>query len=115
MDWKTIDYFTDESLVEDPYPYFDELRAQCPVLPLEHLGVVAQDQHSDAVAEPKQQTAADKQESAESLALAASIALVAGTVVALGGVAWIVVRASSASASATSNAWLLPLATEWRF
>lgn len=41
MDWKTIDYFTDESLVEDPYPYFDELRAQCPVLPLEHLGVVA--------------------------------------------------------------------------
>ena len=25
-DWTTIDYFTDESLVEDPYPYFDELR-----------------------------------------------------------------------------------------
>ena len=22
-DWKTIDFFTDESLVEDPYPYFD--------------------------------------------------------------------------------------------
>ena len=40
-DWKTIDYFTDESLVEDPYPYFDELRAECPVLPLPHLGVVA--------------------------------------------------------------------------
>lgn len=40
-DWNTIDFFTDESLVEDPYPYFDELRSQCPVLPLPHLGVVA--------------------------------------------------------------------------
>ncbi len=40
-DWKTIDFFSDEALVEDPYPYFDQLRAECPVLPLEHLGVVA--------------------------------------------------------------------------
>ena len=40
-DWTTIDYFTDESLIEDPYPYLDELRSQCPVLPLPHLGVVA--------------------------------------------------------------------------
>lgn len=40
-DWKTIDYFTDQSLVEDPYPYLDELRTECPVLPLDHLGVVA--------------------------------------------------------------------------
>lgn len=40
-DWQTIDFFTDESLVEDPYPYFDELRSACPVLPLPHLGVVA--------------------------------------------------------------------------
>jgi len=40
-DWTTIDYFTDESLVEDPYPYLDELRSECPVLPLDHLGVVA--------------------------------------------------------------------------
>ena len=40
-DWKSIDFFFDQSLVEDPYPYFDELRAQCPVLPLDHLGVVA--------------------------------------------------------------------------
>ena len=29
-DWQTIDFFTDESLVEDPYPYFDELRAAVP-------------------------------------------------------------------------------------
>ena len=40
-DWTTIDFFSDDSLVEDPYPYFDTLRAQCPVLPLPHLGVVA--------------------------------------------------------------------------
>ncbi len=40
-DWKTIDYFFDESLVEDPYPYYDELRAECPVLRLPHLGVIA--------------------------------------------------------------------------
>jgi cytochrome P450 len=40
-DWQTIDYFNDESLVEDPYPYYDELRSECPVLALPHLGVVA--------------------------------------------------------------------------
>ena len=40
-DWKTIDYFFDESLNEDPYAYYEELRAQCPVLALPHLGVVA--------------------------------------------------------------------------
>jgi cytochrome P450 len=37
----SIEYFTDQSLVEDPYPYFEELRAEGPVLPLPHLGVVA--------------------------------------------------------------------------
>ena len=40
-DWTTINFFDDESLVEDPYPYFDELRGQRPVLALSHLGVVA--------------------------------------------------------------------------
>jgi cytochrome P450 len=40
-DWESIDFFTDDSLVENPYPYFDELRAAGPVLPLPHLGVVA--------------------------------------------------------------------------
>ena len=40
-DWTTIDYFFDESLVEDPYPYLDALRETCPVLPLPHHGVVA--------------------------------------------------------------------------
>jgi cytochrome P450 len=40
-DWETIDFFSDESLVENPYPYFEQLRSTCPVLPLRHLGVVA--------------------------------------------------------------------------
>jgi cytochrome P450 len=47
-DWTTIDFFNDESLVEDPYPYFDELREQCPVLPLPHLGVVAVSGYDEA-------------------------------------------------------------------
>lgn len=40
-DWKRRDFFFDESLVDDPYPYFDALRAEGPVLPLPHLGIVA--------------------------------------------------------------------------
>ena len=40
-DWETIDFFSDESLVENPYPYFEQLRAACPVLQLPHHGVVA--------------------------------------------------------------------------
>src|SRR4051812_12818038 len=40
-DWQTIDFFNDQSLVDDPYPYFEQLREACPVLPLPHLGVVA--------------------------------------------------------------------------
>src|SRR3954468_1809885 len=39
--YETVDFFSDQSLVEDPYPYFDELRAIAPVLPLPHLGIVA--------------------------------------------------------------------------
>lgn len=40
-DWADVDFFSDESLIEDPYPYFDALRDECPVLALPHLGVVA--------------------------------------------------------------------------
>jgi cytochrome P450 len=40
-DWKSIDFFFDESLVDDPYPYFDGLREECPVLQLPQMGVVA--------------------------------------------------------------------------
>src|SRR3954447_7596596 len=47
-DWTTIDYFNDQSLVEDPYAYFGDLRGQCPVLPLPHLGVVAVSGYEEA-------------------------------------------------------------------
>jgi cytochrome P450 len=40
-DWQTIDFFFDQALIEDPYPYFEALRSACPVLHLPHLGVVA--------------------------------------------------------------------------
>ena len=31
--FETVDYFSDAELITDPYPYFDHLRGQCPVLP----------------------------------------------------------------------------------
>ena len=36
-----IDFFTDDSILEDPYPYYEQLRAQCPVQPIGHHDVVA--------------------------------------------------------------------------
>ena len=47
-DWQTIDFFNDRSLVDDPYPYFEQLRAACPVLLLPHLGVVAVSGYDEA-------------------------------------------------------------------
>ena len=41
VDYESVDFFSDQSLIEDPYPYFDHLRSQCPVLPTGNLGVVA--------------------------------------------------------------------------
>ena len=32
-DFDQVDFFTDASLLEDPYPYFEHLRSQCPVTP----------------------------------------------------------------------------------
>src|SRR3954468_4035097 len=46
---QTLDFFSDPSLVEDPYAYFDELREAAPVLPLPHLGVVAVTGYDEAV------------------------------------------------------------------
>ena len=31
VDYDAIDFFRGDELVADPYPYFDWLRAQCPV------------------------------------------------------------------------------------
>lgn len=40
-DFDTVDFFTDQSLVPDPHPYFDHQRGKCPVLREPHYGVVA--------------------------------------------------------------------------
>jgi cytochrome P450 len=37
----SVDIFTDESLLEDPYPYYEYLRAKCPVVPTAHYNMVA--------------------------------------------------------------------------
>ena len=43
------DFFFDESLVEDPYPYFEHLRSKCPVTPLPHHGVLAVSGYDEAM------------------------------------------------------------------
>ncbi|WP_137149768.1 cytochrome P450 [Mycolicibacterium sp. CR10] len=40
-DFDTIDYFTDQSLVPDPHPYFDHLRSKCPIVKEPNYGVLA--------------------------------------------------------------------------
>lgn len=49
-DFETVDYFFDQSLVLDPYPYYDYLRSQCPVRPATPHGVVAVTGHAEALA-----------------------------------------------------------------
>ncbi len=47
-DYETVDFFTDSSLIEDPYPYFEHLRSQCPVVATPHYGVVAVSGYEEA-------------------------------------------------------------------
>jgi cytochrome P450 len=47
--FETVDFFTEPSLIEDPYPYFDYLRSKSPVLRLPHHGVVAVTGYEEAV------------------------------------------------------------------
>ncbi|MGA8328269.1 MAG: cytochrome P450 [Mycobacterium sp.] len=49
-DLDAVDYFTDPSLVPDPHPYFDYLRAQGPVVREPHHGVVAVTGYDEAMA-----------------------------------------------------------------
>lgn len=49
-DFDSVDYFTDQSLVEDPYPYFDHLRSRCPVHRDDRSGVVTVTGYEEAVA-----------------------------------------------------------------
>ncbi|MFN8026785.1 MAG: cytochrome P450 [Acidimicrobiia bacterium] len=39
--FEELDFFTDPSLVEDPYPWFAQVQAECPVWKEPHYGVVA--------------------------------------------------------------------------
>ena len=47
-DYDRVDFFSDPTLLEDPYPYFEHLRAQCPVAALPHHGVVAVSGYDEA-------------------------------------------------------------------
>jgi cytochrome P450 len=49
-DFDALDFFTDPSLVPDPHPYFDHLRAKGPVVREPHHGVVAVTGYDEAVA-----------------------------------------------------------------
>jgi cytochrome P450 family 150 subfamily A5 len=49
-DFDGIDFFRGDDLVEDPYPYFDHLRARCPVQREPHHGVVMVTGHAEALA-----------------------------------------------------------------
>jgi len=49
-EFESVDYFTDESLIPDPYPYFDYLRDRCPILADGPAGVVAVTGHEEALA-----------------------------------------------------------------
>jgi cytochrome P450 len=48
-DFATVDFLTDQSLVPDPYPYYDYLREQSPVLRLEPHGFVAVTGYDEAL------------------------------------------------------------------
>ncbi len=49
-DYDAIDFFRGDELVADPYPYFDWLRAQCPVQRERHHGVMMVTGYDEAVA-----------------------------------------------------------------
>ncbi|MGW1028908.1 cytochrome P450 [Streptomyces sp. NPDC002577] len=48
-DYESVDFFRDEGPIEDPYPYFDSLRAQCPVHRENHHDVVMVTGYEEAV------------------------------------------------------------------
>ncbi len=47
-DFDSVDFFSDQSLVPNPYPYFDHLRSKCPVSRESPYGVMAVTGHSEA-------------------------------------------------------------------
>ncbi|OBB69167.1 cytochrome P450 [Mycobacterium sp. 852014-50255_SCH5639931] len=49
-DFDAVDFFTDQSLVSDPYHYFDHLRSKCPVAQATPFNVMAITGYDEAVA-----------------------------------------------------------------
>lgn len=49
-DFDAVDFFTDESLVSDPYRYFDHLRSKCPVSQATPFNVMAVTGYNEALA-----------------------------------------------------------------
>ena len=49
MNFETVDFFTDDALVADPYPYLDAMRGQCPVRREPHHDVVLVTGYEEAV------------------------------------------------------------------
>ena len=47
----SADFFTDKTLLEDPYPYYEQLRTHSPVQPTGHHGVVAVTGYESALRE----------------------------------------------------------------
>ena len=48
-DFDAIDFFRDDALVADPYPYFEALRGECPVRRERHHGVMMVTGYEEAV------------------------------------------------------------------
>lgn len=49
-DFETVDFFTDATLIPDPYPYFDHLRSKCPVTQATPFNVLAVTGYDEALA-----------------------------------------------------------------
>jgi cytochrome P450 len=48
-DFDSVDFFRGDELIDDPYPYFDHLRQECPVQREPHYGVMMVTGYTDAV------------------------------------------------------------------
>lgn len=79
------------------------------------LGLVANGQHEDAVAEPVQRRAADIQASAESLADVATVVTISGAAIVLVGVAWGLLQRRPNALQASGGIGLRTASIGWTF
>lgn len=49
-DFDSVDFFTDQSLVPDPQPFYDHLRRQCAIVREPHHGVMVVTAYREAAA-----------------------------------------------------------------